>query len=66
MTFVYRDTDGQELDIEPDLDDNDRPVLSISADTVWVPLDRVEEVVAGIRDIAREAAKQQPAEVSSR
>lgn len=61
MTFEYRDDAScDKLVAQPDTDDNRKPVVFISTtglnNGVYVPVDRVEEVVAGIRDTARTAA----------
>lgn len=61
MTFEYRDPFGNRLEAEP----SDQ---AVKLTTYWsygdilldIPLDRVEEVVAGIRDAARTASGQQP------
>lgn len=57
-TFEYRDTDRDILTAQPDIDDDRKPVVYIETPSngVYVPLDRVEEVVAGIRDAARQAS----------
>ncbi|MGW6395431.1 hypothetical protein ACWFR1_34185 [Streptomyces sp. NPDC055103] len=65
MTFEYRDPEtGDKLIARHDIDDDQKPVTVIRTtglnDGVYVPLDRVEEVVAGIRDAARTASGQQP------
>lgn len=65
MTFEYRDDAScDKLVAQPDTDDDRKPVVFISTTGlnkgVYVPLDRVEEVVAGIRDAARTASGQQP------
>ena len=59
MTFEYTDPFGNRLEAEP----GDQ---AVKLTTYWsygdirldIPLDRVEEVVAGIRDVARTAARQ--------
>lgn len=65
MTFEYRDdTTCDKLVAQPDTDDDRNPVVFLSTTGinkgVYVPVTRVEEVVAGIRDAARTAAGQQP------
>lgn len=63
MTYKHTDADGDRLTIHGMLDDNGRPVVHFgtsSLDGVYVDADRVEEVVAGIRDAARTASGQQP------
>ncbi|MEW1638613.1 hypothetical protein AB0469_31715 [Streptomyces sp. NPDC093801] len=62
--FEYTDPDGDRLAIEPALLADSTPAVALiamqdsttDAATIDVPLDRVEEVVAGIRDMARQAA----------
>jgi hypothetical protein len=61
MTFEYRDdVTCDKLVAQPDTDDDRKPVVFLSTtglnNGVYVPLDRVEEVIAGIRDAARPAA----------
>ena len=63
MTFEYRDHTGDHLNVRPVLS-SDGPGIAVEINDcapVHIPLDRVEEVVAGIRDVARQAAGQQPA-----
>lgn len=63
MTFQFTDTDGDELAVGPTVRYG-RPAISLrntrgdgqGAAAVDVPVDRVEELVAGIRDQARQAA----------
>lgn len=58
MTFHYTDPDGDHLQVDADERDDGTPVLyfDIEGVSVHIPLDRVEELVTGIRDTAREAA----------
>lgn len=58
MTFYLTDPDGDRLEIEPaDRDDNIPALhLGISGSTVHVPLDRVEDLIKGLRETAREVA----------
>ncbi|MFE6225449.1 hypothetical protein [Streptomyces sp. NPDC057854] len=63
MTFEYRDAYGRVLTADHGLDDDDNPMAVLWARgefgaslPVRIPADRVEEVVAGIRDAARTAA----------
>ncbi|MFD0146191.1 MULTISPECIES: hypothetical protein [unclassified Streptomyces] len=65
MTFEYRDAHGRILSAVPDTDLDDKPGIALWSRgeygvsvPVRVPLDRVEEAVAGIRDAARQAAGQ--------
>ncbi|HEX6518305.1 MAG TPA: hypothetical protein VF049_22280 [Nocardioidaceae bacterium] len=65
MTFEYRDAYGRVLTADHGLDDNDNPMAVLwsrgefgASVPVRIPADRVEEVVAGIRDAARTAARQ--------
>lgn len=70
MTFEYRDPDYDLLRVEPAPHHSDGPRIILHAEfthdlgtdmaEVAVPLDRVEEVIAGIRDAARTASGQQP------
>lgn len=60
--FEYTDPEGDRLAVDPLFDDNGEPVIALTIPTpcdagvVYVPLSRVEELVAGIRDTARQAA----------
>ena len=63
MTFEYRDPDGEKLVVQPHERKKDgQQVVELYPASlgyqaaVHIPLDRVEEVVAGIRDAARTAA----------
>jgi hypothetical protein len=58
VTFYLTDPDGDRLEIEPaDRDDNIPALhLGISGSTVHVPLDRVEDLIKGLRETAREVA----------
>jgi hypothetical protein len=64
MTFRYTDhTDpaSAHLEAEDDVFDDGTPALYIeTSGPVRIPLDRVEEVVAGLRDAARAAARLAP------
>lgn len=70
MTFEYRDPDYDLLRVEPAPHHSDGPRIILHAEfthdlgtdmaEVAVPLDHVEEVIAGIRDAARTASGQQP------
>lgn len=59
MTFEYRDADGDKLTVQPAVG---APYLHFrtSPSGCAVPVDRAEEVVAGVRDAARQASGQQP------
>ncbi|MFI2761364.1 hypothetical protein ACH5A3_21220 [Streptomyces echinatus] len=74
MTYRYTDPDDDIIEIGPGLRDaaTGQPILNTDSititiqrrydgqmATVYVPLDRVEELVAGIRDTARQAAAQE-------
>lgn len=70
MTFHYTDPDGDSLHIEPTRR-HGQPAISLrnvrvdiegASVAVHVPVDRVEELVAGIRDTARQAATQEQPE----
>ncbi|MFE1550601.1 hypothetical protein [Streptomyces sp. NPDC058718] len=60
MTFEYRDHDGDSLTVAPMIDSGER-IVGRAVETagglcaMHIPLDHVEEVVAGIRDTARQA-----------
>lgn len=64
MTFHYTDPDGDQLFVEP-VRRHGRPAISLRnqrADNskgaaVHIPVDRVEELVAGLRDTARRATR---------
>lgn len=62
MTFEYRDADGDKLTVQPAIG---APYLYFrtSPSGCAVPPDRAEEVVAGVRDAARQAAGQPAAAV---
>jgi hypothetical protein len=67
VTFHYTDPDGYHLETAAQTRADGTPVLAILTDdptgyamTVHIPVHRVEELVAGIRDTARQAAKEQP------
>lgn len=60
MTFHYRDTDGDRLEVRPGngptvkLDTLD--AVTLHRVILAVPVDRIEELIAGLRDTARQAA----------
>lgn len=62
MTFHYRDADGHEIETRPETDLDGKPVVTIWARgeyatvPVRIPVDRIEELVAGLRDTGRQAA----------
>ncbi|MGW1533907.1 hypothetical protein [Streptomyces aureus] len=61
MTYRYTDPDGDHLDIRPGA--NTIKLDALDAATLHrvilaIPLDRVEELVAGIRDTARQTTTQ--------
>ncbi|WP_033307369.1 hypothetical protein RFN58_07020 [Streptomyces iakyrus] len=67
MTFHYRDTNGQQLEVTPAIHLHDgQPAVTFfipltatnpnQAGPVRIPLDHIEELVAGLRDTARQAA----------
>lgn len=62
MTFHFTDPDGRRLELEPDTTPDGDPAITVWARgtfalvPVRVPLDRVEELIAGLRDTARQAA----------
>lgn len=65
VTFHYTDPDGDHLQIKP-ATSHDTPCISIctteyttgpgTSAAVYIPVDQVEELIAGIRDTARQAA----------
>jgi hypothetical protein len=60
MTFRYTDPDGDHIEAEADAFDDGAPALYLeTSGPVRIPLDRVEELIAGIRDTARQAAREQ-------
>jgi hypothetical protein len=68
VTFHYTDPDGHEIETTPETDLDGRPVVTIWARgeyntrvPVRIPVDRIEELVAGLRDTARQAATGAPA-----
>ena len=69
MTFHFTDRDGDTLSARPLTAGGPGPAVSLivtrgngpQSAGVFIPLDRVEEVVSGLRDMARQAAAQQPA-----
>jgi hypothetical protein len=66
MTFHFTGPEGRRLELEPDTDLDGQPVVTLRAHgqfasvPVHIPVDRVEEVIAGLRDTAREAAGHTP------
>lgn len=70
MTYHYRDIDGDELLVEPTTRYG-KPAISLlsarrdgqGAAAVHVPVDQVEDLITGIRDTARQAARGQAHEV---
>lgn len=70
MTFCYTDPDGDRLHVTPTTRFG-KPAISLRnsrADipegaAVHIPLDRVEEVIAGIRDAARQDEREQLADI---
>lgn len=62
MTYAFTDPDGHHLDIQAETDLDGQPVITawtrgtFARVPVRIPLDRIEELVAGIRDTARQAA----------
>lgn len=63
MTFEYRDEDGETLDVRPMIG-IPAILLRTSPDGAAVPASRVEEVVAGIRDAARQTTGQADTEAT--
>jgi hypothetical protein len=66
MTYHYTDPAGHHLETRPDTSWHDEPVVTIHARgqyatvPIRIPLDRIEELIAGLRDTARQAALEQP------
>ncbi|MFF9271116.1 hypothetical protein EF919_18275 [Streptomyces sp. WAC02707] len=63
MTYHHRDHDGDRLTAHGMRDDDGRPVVHFGTSTpdgVYVDVDRVEELIAGIREAARQAAVSAP------
>ncbi|MFC7983839.1 hypothetical protein [Streptomyces sp. NPDC057336] len=69
MTYRHRDRNGQQVEITPSIHLHDgKPSIAFfiplaepgRAGRVHVPLDRIEELVAGIREAARQAARRAP------
>jgi hypothetical protein len=55
MTFRYTDPDSDYIEAEPDAFDDGTPAVYIeTSGPVRIPLNRVEEVIEGIRDTARQ------------
>jgi hypothetical protein len=65
VTFHYTDPDGHEIETTPETHWHNEPVVTIWARgeyatiPVRIPVDRIEELVAGLRDTARQAAAQE-------
>ncbi|MFF1604193.1 hypothetical protein ACFVYV_43410 [Streptomyces mirabilis] len=66
MTFRYTDPDGDHIETTPDTNLDGEPVVTIRSRgefatvPIRISLDRLEELIAGIRDDARQAAREQP------
>ncbi|WP_432027421.1 hypothetical protein [Streptomyces sp. 1222.5] len=64
MTYHFRDADGHEIETQPEVFDG-QPVVTLWARgesatvPVRIPVDRLEEFIAGTRDTARQAASQE-------
>jgi hypothetical protein len=62
VTFHYTDPDGHRLDVEPDTDLDGAEVVTLWARgdfasvPVRIPVDRIEDLIAGLRDTARQTA----------
>lgn len=68
MTFHYRDPHGTRLEVRPIRLPDGTPAIALYAlqshesTDVHIPVDQIEELIAGIRDTRRQAAAQeQPA-----
>ncbi|MCX4849806.1 hypothetical protein [Streptomyces sp. NBC_00893] len=58
MSYRYTDPDGDRFETEADAFDDGTPALYVeTSGPVRIPLDRVEELVAGIRDTAHQATR---------
>jgi hypothetical protein len=57
VTFRYTDSIGDTIDAKP-VQLASGPAVSIAVNdvAVWIPVDRLEELVAGLRDTGRQAA----------
>ncbi|MGK9463960.1 hypothetical protein ACSLFT_28600 [Streptomyces sp. G6] len=62
MTYHHRDHDNDLLTVSANTDSDGQPTVLIATtrDGIDIPLDRIEELVAGIRDTARQAATSGP------
>ncbi|NJP75685.1 hypothetical protein HCJ99_33960, partial [Streptomyces sp. C1-2] len=65
MTFHFTDADGDQLSVVPTSRRGRPGLLFLNARlgntaAVHVPVDQVEDLVAGIRDTARQSAAQSP------
>ena len=58
VTFAFTDCVGDRIDMHPMRLAKAGPAVSIAVNdvAVWIPVDQVEELVAGLRDTARQAA----------
>jgi hypothetical protein len=57
VTFHYTDPDGDEFTVAAGTRKDGTPVVYLHAEKpVHIPLDRLEEIVAGLRDTGRQAA----------
>jgi hypothetical protein len=58
MTFHYTDPFGATINTRAlaTIRDNHVIAINIGGQSVYIPVDRVEELIAGIRDTARQAA----------
>ncbi|MFD0053009.1 hypothetical protein ACFVHR_04695 [Streptomyces sp. NPDC127168] len=60
MTYHHRDRDGDRLEVRPGTDAIKLDALdatTLHRVILTIPLDRIEELVAGIRDTARQARR---------
>jgi hypothetical protein len=61
MTFHFTDSSGHHLEAEADTDFDSQPVVTLwtrgtfARVPVRIPLDRLEELIAGLRDTARQS-----------
>jgi hypothetical protein len=61
MTFHYTDADGERLEVEADAFEDGTPAVYIDTTApMRIPLDHIEDLVAGVRDTRRTAATDSP------
>jgi hypothetical protein len=56
MTYRYVDTTGDVIDAQPvRLTSGPAVSIAVNETAAWIPVDRIEEFIAGVRDAARQA-----------